>query len=73
MLPAFFFVWYHDVMIRKWGFSDLGLQRLATVPCVGVTLTTVRMAATKVVRPKVTKNLGTQMKVKRRDMQNQAL
>ena len=35
VLPAFFFVWSRDVMVRKWGFPNLGSPRLATVPCMG--------------------------------------
>jgi len=48
VLPAYFL--YHDVTFRKWGFSNFGIpRRLATVQCMGATLTTVK-AATKVVR-----------------------
>ena len=48
MLPAFFLVWYHDVMVKTWGHG-----RPATVPCIGATLTTVKEGCyTKIVRPR---------------------
>ena len=34
---------YHDVAFRKWGFPNLGVpRRLATVQCMGATLTTIK-------------------------------
>ena len=40
MLPAYFLVRYHDVMVRKWG-----LPTLATVSCIGGTLSQLRKVA----------------------------
>ena len=58
-VPAYFL--YHDVTFRKWGFPNLGVpRRLATVQCMGATLTTIK-ASTKVVRSR--KDLGAQMKI----------
>jgi len=58
-VPAYFL--YHDVAFRKWGFPNLGVpRRLATVPCTGAMLTTIK-ASTKVVRSR--KDLGAQMKI----------
>ena len=58
MLPTFFLVWYHEVMVRTWG-----PRRLATVSCMGTTLITVKEGSTKVVNDlEVTKDRGAQTK-----------
>ena len=49
-VPAFFPVLYHDVS-QKMELPNSGSLRLATVPCMVATLTTVKIA-TKIMRPR---------------------
>ena len=69
MLPAFFLVWHHDVMVKTWG-----PMRPATVPCIGATLTTVKEGCyTKIVRPRSDQALRRTDNDRSKDTEEQAL
>ena len=69
MLPTFFLIWYHDVMV-----GTRGPRRLATLSCMGTMLTTVKEGFTKVVNDlQVNKDRGTQTKTEAKETEDRAL
>ena len=69
MLPAFFLVWYHDVMVKS-----RGPGRPATVPCIGAMLTTVKEGCyTNIVRPRSDQGLRRTDKDQSKDTEERAL